>query len=237
MNGWLKNAAALAVGLVFACVVGEGVVRMFLSDEIVLFPRFHTDAHYGDYVLRRLRPNTEFTHRSIDGIWEFHTNNKGFRDFEPYQYEKPKGQIRVLVLGDSHTEGFEVRQDHTFSHLLRKILRLKGLKAQVLNTGVSGFSTAEELVFLEQEGVKYSPDVVVVGFFANDFSDNLKAGLFRLKDGYLVESSRNHIPGVKYLNVINEIGLFRWLSQHSYFYSFVFNGVWNLAKKALLTKA
>ena len=63
------------------------------------------------------------------------------------------------------------------------------MAAEVLNTGVSGFSTAEELAYLENEGLRYSPDVIVVGFFANDYSDNARADLYRLVDGNLIVAS------------------------------------------------
>ena len=61
-------------------------------------------------------------------------------------------------------------------------------------------------MFLEEEGFKYHPDVVVLGFFANDFEDNLKAGLFELDgQGRLVKLKHQHIPGVRIQNFIYEI--------------------------------
>ena len=56
--------------------------------------------------------------------------------------------------------------------------------------------------FSKNEGFKYHPDVVVLGFFANDFEDNLKAGLFELDDqSRLVELKHEHIPGVRIQNL------------------------------------
>ena len=43
--------------------------------------------------------------------------------FGIYAGEKPDGGFRVLSLGDSHTVGFEVRQEHTFSEVLERFLR------------------------------------------------------------------------------------------------------------------
>jgi hypothetical protein len=102
---------------------------------------------------------------------------------------------------------------------------------------VSGFSTAEELVFLENEGLKYHPDVVVLGFYANDFEDNLKAGLFGLDaQNQLTEVRFEHIPGVRIQNAIYSIAPLRWLSENSYFYSLLLNTVWEYFK-ARLTRA
>ncbi len=131
-----------------------------------------------------------------------------------------------------------MRQEATFSAVLERYLESRGVHAQVLNAGVSGFSTAEELAYLIGEGHKYKPDVVVVGFYANDFDDNLKAGLFALDDkGRVVEKARSHLPGVKLQNVIYAIPGVRWLSENSYFYSLAFNGVWAFFKARLTEQA
>lgn len=236
-RGLLSKLILLSTTVSVCFGLGEIFTRLLLKTKIPLFPRYHTGAEYGEYKLRRLRPNTEFFHESVDGRWKFTTNAQGFRDTEDYAREKPKGVLRVIALGDSHTEGFEVRQDRTYPEIIEQSLKKHGLKAQVLNTGISGFSTAEELAFLENDGLKYAPDVVVVGFFANDFEDNVKAGLFGLESGALVTKKTTHQPGVRVLDVINSVFLLRWLSENSYFYSLGLNTAWSTAKSVLLSES
>jgi lysophospholipase L1-like esterase len=222
-------ATALAFGL------GEILTRFVARDTAILFPRYHTGATYGPYQLRRLRPKTTFLHTSADGRWSFTTNAQGFRDTRDWSYERVPGMGRVLVLGDSHTQGFECRQERTFSAVLERKLRAVGQPAEVLNCGISGFGTAEQLAFLENEGLKYHPDAVVLAWYANDFDDNVKSGLFAVHDGKLVAEKFQHLPGVAVLDVINRIPPMRWLSEHSYFYSLLFNRVWEW-RKGLLTQ-
>ena len=232
------NAALVAGFSIGAFLLCEGVVRLMFKDTIVLFPRYQTDAQYGDFTLRKIRPNETFRHTSPDGSWLFETNAQGFRNREDFDYAKPDGIVRVLVLGDSHTQGYEVRQDHTFSAIIEKYLDKNGHPAQVLNTGVSGFSTAEELLFLENEGIKYDPDFVVVGFYANDFEDNIKAGLFHLdEDGTLSITKNEYLPGIRAQNLIYSLPMMTWLGEHSYFYSMLFNGVWVFFKTKLAADA
>lgn len=238
LRRFAANALVLVVALLAAFGIGEILVRVLYGDEMVLYPRYHTDYRYGDYTLRGTRPNASFRHRSIDGEWRFITNSAGMRNTRDFPYEKPAGVLRVLSLGDSHTQGHEVRQEATFSAVLERMLETRGLHAEVLNAGVSGFSTAEALVYLENEGWKYSPDVVVLGFFANDFEDNLKADLFRLEpDGTLTTNRLEHIPGVRIQNLIYSIPLVRWLGEHSYFYSLAFNTTWSFFKTRLQQEA
>lgn len=238
MKNWFKGVALFAAVMAGMLLAGEWVVRILYADHTVLFPRYHTDVQYGDYTLRRIRPNSRFRHTSIDGSWEFVTNSQGFRSAEEYPYDKPQGVLRVLSLGDSHTQGYEVRQDQTFSAVLERYLEKHGVPAQVINTGVSGFSTAEELVLLENELLRYAPDYIVIGFFANDLEDNLKTGLFTLdSSGALVSTGKSHIPGVKVQNLIYSIPGIKWLGENSYFYSILFNTTWEFFKSRLSRQA
>jgi hypothetical protein len=237
MRKALANVALLLVTLAVAFAIGELAVRVLLKDTTVLFPRYHTDYRYGSYVLRGIRPNSEFWHTSVDGHWKFTTNSKGLRDSREFSYDKPAGTLRVLALGDSHTQGYEVRQEATYAAVLERYLDRYGMQAEVLNTGVSGFSTAEELAYLENEGYRYHPDVVVLGFFDNDLLDNDKAALFDVREGKLVEIKHEHIPGVRIQNVIYSIPGCKWLSEHSYLYSVLFNTVWMHFKARLARRA
>ena len=236
----MLRAATLLVSFALMAFVGEIIVRVAfkdLPDRSVLYPRYQTEYHYGRYTLRGIRPHSQFWHTSIDGSWEFVTNNRGFRDTRAFPYAKPAGTLRVLSLGDSHTQGYEVRQEATFSAVLERYLRSRGVRAEVLNAGVSGYSTAEELAFLENEGYRYQPDVVVVAFYANDFEDNLKADLFGLDKGGLVEHKHEHLPGVSIQNVIYSVPGARWLSENSYFYSLLLNSMWEYFKTRLAHSA
>ena len=48
---------------------------------------------------------------------------------------------------------------------------------QVWNLGVPGYNTSQELAYLEEVGPRAKPDLVIVGFYPNDFSgDNSPSG-------------------------------------------------------------
>lgn len=236
MKSLTKNLLLLTATLLIIGLILEAGVRLTIGDSIVLFPRYHTSAQYGDWQIRRLRPDSEFLHTSLDGQWRFTTNSRGFRESREYSYDKPDNTFRVFVMGDSHTQGFEVRQAHTYARIIERSLTKQGITAEVINTGISGFSTAEALVLLENEGIRYQPDVVVLGFYANDFDDNIRSNLFSLTDEELVVNKKTYLPGVRILDIMNAIPPLRWLSEHSYAYSFVLNAGWNLGKQLLLSK-
>jgi GDSL-like Lipase/Acylhydrolase family len=222
--------------MALSLMLGEVFVRAFMGDGITLFPRYHAEATYGDFTIRRLRPQTTFWHTSVDGSWRFTVNKAGFRDDRDFSYDKEGEALRIIALGDSHTQGFEVRQDHTYAAVIERYLDSRGLESEVINAGVSGFGTAEEAVFLEYEGFKYDPDVVVLGFYANDFEDNIKSDLLRLKNGELIVNKTIHAPGIGLLKLHNAVGPLRWFSENSYLYSLALNTAWATAKSALLSR-
>jgi hypothetical protein len=95
-------------------------------------------------------------------------NRHGLNDSE-YGYAKRPGTPRILCLGDSFTWGYGVEQDQRFSEVLENEL-MQGV--EVINAGVSGYNTAQEWLWLRERGVKYRPDLVVLCFYLNDFTDN-----------------------------------------------------------------
>lgn len=103
-------------------------------------------------------------------------NSKGLRGPE-LDYEKPAGAFRVLVLGDSFTEGYTVEEDEVFTEVLRE--RLSGASdravIQVVNGGTGGYSTDQELLFFRSEGRKYAPDLVILMVVENDVWFNAQA--------------------------------------------------------------
>ncbi len=237
---FLSNGALMLVYLCAALAVCEAGARFLFKDKgsVVLVPRYHTDYRYGKYHLRGIRPNADFWHTSVDGSWEFRTDSRGFRNEQNYAYGKHPGALRILSIGDSMTQGYEVRQNYTFSAVAQRYLKHLGVQAQVINAGVSGYSTEEELAFLENEGYKYQPDVVVLGFYANDFDDNVRSALFDLdSQGRLVAKRYEYLPGVAIQNVIYRLPGMAWLSENSYAYSVLFNGVWAYFKNRSVASA
>ena len=238
MNKHLQNLTLLVVSLLIGFAICEFLSRLLFKDETVLAPRYHTMGEYGEVSLRRNRSNMQFTHTTPDGTWSFTTNDQGFRNYRDFEYAKPPGTIRVVAVGDSHTQGHECHQDYTYAANIERSLIAKGYKAEVINAGVSGFSTTEALLLLEHELLKYQPDYVVLGFYGNDYEDNLKAGMLELDEsGTLIQVKSEHIPGVKIQDVIYAIPGIQWLGENSYFYSVLFNATWRFYKNQLEASA
>jgi acyl-CoA thioesterase-1 len=89
----------------------------------------------------------------------------------PATTEVPAEDTRLVVaFGDSLFAGYGLAQDEGFAPALQRALEAQGLKAQVVNAGVSGETTAggrERLAFT-LDGLPRQPDLVIVGLGGND---------------------------------------------------------------------
>lgn len=106
-------------------------------------------------------------------------NSQGLRDRE-HTKEKPKNTLRVAVLGDSMVEALQVSTEKTFWAVLERELArcpsVGGATVEVINFGVSGYGTAQELLMLRHRAWDYHPDIVVLAFFSgNDVRNNSRA--------------------------------------------------------------
>jgi len=98
---------------------------------------------------------------------QYTVNQHGMRG-EDVSVEKPAGSRRILVLGDSYAFGFGVDDKDTISAQLQRALRTDTPDLQVLNMGVPGYQSGQELKVLERDGMRFSPDVVALIYYAND---------------------------------------------------------------------
>jgi lysophospholipase L1-like esterase len=95
------------------------------------------------------------------------TNSQGARDRE-YTFERTPGRLRIVMLGDSLTEGWGVPYEETFSKRIEKMYTDLNINADVINTGVGNWNTIQEVQFFLTRGYQYHPDIVVLNFFVND---------------------------------------------------------------------
>ncbi|MFH1606042.1 MAG: GDSL-type esterase/lipase family protein [Nanoarchaeota archaeon] len=96
------------------------------------------------------------------------TNSKGLRDYE-YNYTKPNDTYRILAIGDSVTFGSLVDMKDSWPKQLEEILNQNTTKKyEVINMGVSGYTTLQEMEWIQLEGLKYEPDMIIIGYVLND---------------------------------------------------------------------
>src|SRR5579862_3734294 len=96
-------------------------------------------------------------------------NSRGVRGRQDRGYTKPPNISRVVVLGDSFVDGATSQLEDRVTEVLESSL---GSGYEVINLGVVGYSTDQELLMLQTEGLKYQPDLVILAFYYNDVVAN-----------------------------------------------------------------
>lgn len=100
-------------------------------------------------------------------------NSLGLRGREVARRKEP-GVRRVLVFGDSFAFGVGVDEDHVFAACLERLLLASHGGIEVVNMGVSGYSTDQEYILFQELGAPFAPDLVVLLACDNDFEGNLQ---------------------------------------------------------------
>ncbi len=182
------------------------------------YPIFYTTDWDRGYALK---PYQEGWYRK-EGASYVRINSEGLRDRE-HNVEKPANTFRIAVIGDSYAEAFQVDMSKAFWVLMERDLKqctaINGRQVEVINFGVSGYSTAQELLTLRQKVWAYKPDVVLLAFTTNnDVTDNSRAlkktdeiPYFVHRGGQLVlDNSFRDVNSFKWRNSkLNTLG--RWL--------------------------
>jgi lysophospholipase L1-like esterase len=184
--------AAIVVGVLAAGVVGEVALRI---GGVTSEPQghFRPGIYAADPELGwGLQPRYQGAYHANDLVVETTVNSLGYRGPE-WDEARQQAALRVLVVGDSCTLGMGVGDEETYSAVLERALRERGLDAAVFNAGVSGYDTVQEAAVLRRLLPVIRPHVVVVGWLPNDVieraSENL-AGV-QVHEGYLVEGDES----------------------------------------------
>jgi hypothetical protein len=143
-----------------------------------------------------MKPGSHYEWQSIP----VDINSHGLRGPET-TYEKPPATFRILNLGDSIVMGWGVREENTYGRRLESMLneeRSGDLRFEVINAGVPGWNLENALAYLQAEGLKYEPDLILLGL-----------------------TVVNDIKGDSALLADNQQPLIKWLRSNTYFWPFL----------------
>ncbi len=179
-----KLIAFYAIAFVLMALVGLAVAELTLRflanynpglEENARFTRdyFQPDAFAGHVHtpnFERVLPWPE----AEEGVLTFRTNNRGFREDEPTPLASTH-RHRVMVFGDSHTDGY-VRNRDSFVNVAERMLTDSGLDVELINAGV-GVTALHHQLRLFMKHAELRPDIAVFVFYTgNDYAEIYGAG-------------------------------------------------------------
>ena len=139
------------------------VVALFVSDQILGLAGFPSGAP-----LQFAHPrNFEEVRKNIEFEYTFKTNDQGLR-YASIPLQKPPGEKRVLLLGDSFIEG-SVQSDETIgAYLEQRNSEAPAPAVRFINGGLSGRRPLDYWRLFQNVGRGYGLDAVLICIFAND---------------------------------------------------------------------
>jgi hypothetical protein len=109
-------------------------------------------------------------------------NSLGLRD-KDYPARPAPGVLRVLATGGSVVAGSGLQVDDTPVRVIERTLRSEGLKAEVIDAAVDGYSGWENAVRLPEYLKAYSPQAVIYHFSSRNVVTDLSLWSDLRKDG------------------------------------------------------
>ncbi len=198
----MKRARSRNTTLVIcSTLIGVLVVEVFLRVMGISFPEFggpNRDLGWAPIA------ETSGTYAADENV-VITINREGFRDVE-HPILKPDHTFRIAVLGDSFTEAREVPLKDTYWKLLEghlgKCMSGNSQNVEMINFGVSGYGTAQQLLLLDKHVLKYDPDIILLAIFTgNDIWNNSleldgheRRPYFKLDNGRLVLQKLTRTP-------------------------------------------
>ncbi len=148
----------IVIGIITELIVSPPVEELGLCDTIY----HHQMVPYGQSYFSKFEYNMNYS-----------INSLGFRDYE-YPVKKCQDCFRIIMLGDSFTEGTGIEQlEDTFPKLMETSLSTKSSKRiEILNFGRISYSPVLEYLILKNIGLNYDPDVIIVNFDVSDVAQD-----------------------------------------------------------------
>ena len=191
----IKNVAAnfalVLVAVTLTLAAAEGILRVF---QIPLPNHVDGDREYFtrfDPILGwRALPDVEALHTQHGFSAKVRQNRLGLRAASTIGPERTDERHRVLVLGDSYVWGYGTDQQDLFTEPA-----VHGHPdVELINFGVSGYGTDQELLWYRDLGRQFDVDQVILAFTPyNDVSNNLSAAAYGYdKPHFVLSDSELH---------------------------------------------
>jgi len=142
-----------------------------ISNGNFLFQRVNLSINSPDiHRVYKTKPNMAFRQRTNEFDVTYYTNSQGLRtdsQRKEINIDKPASTYRILFLGPSFTFGWANNYEDTYVSIISEAIDVVGKDIQVMNLGTPGQPISYQLCWLQEEGYKYSPDMIIQTIYGN----------------------------------------------------------------------
>ena len=142
------------------------------------------------------RPNSVGTYTKSCFSTKININSAGLRDYD-HEILNRNGFYRVLVLGDSTSEGLQIDLEKIYTSRAQDYLNAHQFsrKYEFINLSVSSYGTDQEYLALEKFGIKYKPNLIILAvYLENDvFNNYIKTKKIFIKNQLILIENKKQI--------------------------------------------
>lgn len=177
---WLNLLLTIFV-IIIVLIIIEVALSVLDIPKYSTFPEAYRQA---DPILHHtFIPNSYGRMSNQDYTIDYFINSIGLRDDEI----GAKKSYRILMVGDSFTEGMGVNANYTIAQQLENLFTSKGYDVEVINGGIASYSPILEYLYLKNKGLQLKPDLVILNLDLSDTIDDMNyEKLAKFKDGEVV---------------------------------------------------
>ncbi len=131
--------------------------RFDKNDPLIKFTQFSNNSK----IAYELKPDVE------GYIYDkpVYINSNGERG-KLYPINKSENTLRMIFIGDSITFGYGVSLNESYPYIIEdKLNKILTKKVESINLAVYAYNTVQQVETLKEKGLKYNPDIVIVGFY------------------------------------------------------------------------
>lgn len=169
-------------------IISFSILLILLSFEAIL-RKYHYKPNFGqfedsaknryiidDKLIYSLRPNTYTGVKTYVYVDRITTNNLGFRGIKNVDPKKRRDSYRVVIVGDSFTEGFGLNYEHAYPSILENLLNNQKIKRQVeiINAAIPGYSPDQQYRQIVERIIPLSPDLIIWNLISYDILDSIQ---------------------------------------------------------------
>lgn len=164
----------------FILVIVSSIISLFIIEIIIrtFLPQqesmrwFQSSEKYGYVTKKNFSQNYKYV--GYDFVMNVKTNSFGHRHEEYNQSDFTNKNIKkILLLGDSFLFGYGVNMENHMATHLTNMLNKSTNRFSIINAGVGGWGTLNEISYAKDHFELFNPDIIVILFCGNDLKDDI----------------------------------------------------------------
>jgi len=172
-RAWIALVVIILVAVEAGSATSLFVARRFLKRPYAPISTTSISRRYREVLETLLAGRTTYLTHSPTLGWTikpnghsslYRANAQGIRGDGDYRLASPEGVLRLAAFGDSFTHGDEVKNQDTWQEALMRVHQ----RLEVMNFGVGGYGLDQAFLRYQEEGVKYRPHIVLIGFMSGN---------------------------------------------------------------------